>query len=284
MSDVDERPLIRGGPLEEPLQPPAARTASGPIVIITSIGLILGAFGAWWWTRDAAAPPRNAPPATTATDATIPSSEGLARALPPLDQMDTFLRALLGTLSSHPELARWLATDDLIRQLANGIDRVSRGGSPARDLAVLKPKRPFTVPTRARETTIDPETYRRFDALAGLVESLDARAVADVYRTIRPRLDEAYRGLGRTEGSVDAAVSAALQVLLDTPAPTGPVRVVPGPGVTYVFADPTLEGLQPAQKQLLRMGPDNLARVQTRLREIKSAIEAAPPPDRRGAR
>jgi hypothetical protein len=274
MSDIDERPLIRG-PLEEPPAPPPARGVGWPVVLITSIGLILGAAGAWWWARDAAEPVRNASPATTATDAAIPNGESPARPLPPLDQMDTFLRALLGTLSSHPELAQWLATDDLIRQMANGIDRVSRGGSPAREVAVLKPKGTFETSTRARETTIDPTSYRRFDGLTGLVESLDARAVAEVYRTIRPRLDEAYRGLGRSEGGVDAAVSAALQVLLETPVVKSPIRLAPGPGATYAFADPALETLPPAQKQLLRLGPENLARVHARLREIKTAIEAS---------
>jgi len=52
-----------------------------------------------------------------------------APALPPLDQMDPYLRTLLRGLSTRPELAAWLATDNLIQQMALTIDRVSRGAS-----------------------------------------------------------------------------------------------------------------------------------------------------------
>jgi hypothetical protein len=191
--------------------------------------------------------------------------------------MDTFLRALLGALSSHPDFVRWLATDDLIRQMANAIDRVSRGQSPARDVPVLRPKGDFNVQRRTTQTTIGAASFRRYDALAALVESLDARAVADAYRTIQPRLDEAYRSLGRAEGGVDNAVSVALQLLIETPTTNDSIAVVPGRGATYAFADPRYESLAPVQKQLLRMGPANVRRIQGRLREIKASIETPPP-------
>lgn len=194
-----------------------------------------------------------------------------ARALPALGQMDTFLRALLGTMSAHPDFARWLATDDLIRQMANVIDRISRGLSPATEVAVLRPQGDFDV-TRRGPPTISPASFRRYDGLAAIVDSLDAKAIVEAYRTIHPRLDEAYRSLGRTEGGVEQAIDVALQALIDTPVPVEPVRVITGKGATYAFADAQYERLQPAQKQLLRMGPDNVRRIQKRLREIQALL------------
>ena len=275
MSELDDLPLGTTHPTTTtaPLRPPQA-TRAGPIAVVAIAGLLLGAAGAWWWARQATPPAR--PAAKTATEAVVPPDADAGRPLPPLDQMDTFLRALLGTLSSSPELASWLTTDDLIRQMANGIDRIANGASPARELAVLKPKGSFAASQRRSEITIDPASYHRFDALAALVSSLDARAVAEAYRTIRPRLDEAYRHLGRTEAGVDAAVAAALQQLIDTPEVRDPIRLLHGPGASYVFADRSIERLPPIQKQLIRMGPDNLDRVRTRLREIKQAIDALP--------
>jgi DUF3014 family protein len=271
MNELDDRPLERGL-LQDAEPADTKRTRATPLIIIAAAGLIVGAGAAWWWIHTHRPPvPSSVASAVPGTDAAIPAAEP-ERPLPPLGQMDTFLRALLGALSSHPDVARWLSTDDLIRQMANGIDRISRGQTPARDLPMLRPKGQFEVVRRGRSTTVAPASFHRYDSLATLVESLDPRAVADAYRTIRPRLDEAYRGLGRAEGNVDDALNAALQLLIDTPLIAEPVPVVPGRGATYAFADDQYERLQPIQKQLLRMGPANARRVQARLREIKSAI------------
>ena len=43
---------------------------------------------------------------------------------------------------------------------------------------------------------MDPAGYRRYDGLVQTVTSIDASAVARIYQTIRPRLSEAYRGMG----------------------------------------------------------------------------------------
>ena len=271
MNEFEDRTLLRTDELGRAAAMPA-RAGNRIIIVIAALGLVLGGVAAWWWTRGPGPPATS--PATAGTEAPVTPTPEPARALPPLHQMDTFLRALLGGLSTSPELARWLATDDLIRQMANGVDRVSRGFSPAGDVSVLRPSGTFGVTGGRDRMAIDPASYRRYDGLAGLVSSLDARSVADAYRTIQPRLDEAYRGLGRAEGGIDNAVSVALQVLIDTPVVRGPIRIVPGPGATYAYADPQLEGLRPVQKQLLRMGPDNLERVQERLRQIKQAMDA----------
>jgi hypothetical protein len=186
--------------------------------------------------------------------------------------MDPFLRTLLGTLSTRPELARWLATDGLIRQMAMIVDRVSHGATPARDLKVVAPEGSFDVAGRGLTRTVPPDTYRRYDGIADTIASLDPAAVASAYRTIRPRLAEAYAGLGRADTDVDVAVGRALDTLIATPIPEGPVTLVEGKGATWAYADPALERLDPAQKQLLRLGPDNAARVITFLTAVRQQL------------
>ena len=44
------------------------------------------------------------------------------------------------------------------------------------------------------------------------------------------------------------------------------------PKVYYQFADPNLESLKPLQKQLLRMGPQNLARIKSYLTQVKGNL------------
>lgn len=271
--EFDDRPLDRQVPDDTPLAPPPRRASRTPVVLIAVLGLALGGVAAWWWSRQAEPPP--APPAAEAVAPEAPVAEEPPRQLPPLTQMDPFLRVLLGGLSSHPDLARWLATDDLIRQTARGVDRISRGQTPTAELRVLRPEGDFAVTRNGRVLTIDAASYRRYERYASLVESLDPQAVASAYLTIRPRLDEAYRSLGRSTTGVDQAVSVALQNLIDTPTATTRTTLVPGKGATYAFEDAQLEGLMPVQKQLLRMGPDNARRIQARLTEIKAAIDRA---------
>jgi hypothetical protein len=186
--------------------------------------------------------------------------------------MDPFLRTLLGTLSTRPELARWLATDGLIRQMAMIVDRVAQGATPARDLKVIAPDGTFGVAGRGRTRTVAADTYQRYNGIADTIASLDPAAVATAYRTIRPRLAEAYSALGRADTDVDVATRRALDVLIATPIPDGPVTLVEGKGATWAYADPALERLDPAQKQLLRLGPDNAARVITLLTAVRQQL------------
>jgi hypothetical protein len=43
----------------------------------------------------------------------------------------------------------------------------------------------------------------------------------------------------------------------------------------YEFEDENLESLQPAQKQLLRMGPSNTKRIKSKLSEVARALRSA---------
>ena len=151
--------------------------------------------------------------------------------------MDAFLRPLLSALSARPELARWLATDDLVRQLAAAIDQASAGGSPARDFKVIAPSSGFVPAGRGDRRTIDPASYRRYDGLVQTVTSIDASRVAQIYKTIRPRLNDAYRGMGHPEGNVDAAIQRAIDILLDTPAVKDPIALTEGAGGGWAYAD-----------------------------------------------
>ena len=242
-----------------------------PIAIIAALIVILIAGGAWWMTRRTEAPLNDSPTAVTATDAPIEKPAEPPVPLPPLDEMDGFLRPMLAALSSRPELASWLATDDLVRQLAAAIAQASAGSSPARDFKVLAPQTPLTTAGRPTQRTIDPASYRRYNGLVTTVTSIDAAAAAKVYRTIQPRLNEAYRSMGNPDRDVDNAVRNALDILLDTPIVKSPIRVVEH-GATWAYADPDLESLLPTQKQLLRMGPAHTEALLVWLRALRNAL------------
>lgn len=275
MEHFEDRPLMRTDAPAPAAENPRPQANSRLYIVVAISALFLGALGGWWWMRSPEPARAATPAAVTGTDVAIAPASAAERALPPVGQMDTFLRAMIGALSSHPQMARWLSTDDLIRQMADAVDKVSRGQAPR--VAVLRPANDFNVIGSRSDMRIDPASYKRYDALAAAVNSLHPAAVVDAYRTIQPRLDEAYRALGRSENTVDEALKIALQLLLATPDVRDPLRVVHGKGATYAFADPKLEALAPVQKQLLRMGPENARAIRTRLREISDQLAASKP-------
>jgi hypothetical protein len=242
-----------------------------PIAIIAGVLALFVAGGTWWIMRRET-PTNTSPAAVTATEAPI-DKPAPPIDLPPLDQMDGYLRPLLSALSARPELVRWLATDDLMRQLATAIDQASGGASPARDFKVIAPSSPFVAARSGTRRTIDPASYKRYDGLVRTVTSIDASKVAQIYKTIQPRLNEAYRGMGNPGGNVDAAINQALDILLDTPVVKDPIVLAEGPGVGWAFADENLEDLAPTQKQLLRMGPAHVDALLVWLRALENALQ-----------
>ena len=192
-------------------------------------------------------------------------------ALPPLDQLDAFLRDTISGLTKAPTALAWLATNHLAEQFVAIVQGTSEGQAPMHLLAPLRPRGAFRVANRGGRTFIDPASYSRYDGIADAVTSLDPAASASVYGTLKPRLEEAYAALGLPQSDLDAAIEAAIVRLLSTPVPDDPIEIEASGGV-YAFASPALEQLSPAQKLLIRTGPANARRIQTRLRAIALAL------------
>ena len=267
--DLEKSPESQFGP------PPHGGAPLAPIAIVGALIVLMIAAGAWWMSRraePATAAANTSSRVVTATDAPIDKPGEPAVVLPPLDEMDAFLRPLLEGLSSRPELARWLATDDLVRHIAAAIDQAADGHSPARDFGMLKPQSRLATRGRPSQRNIDPDSYHRFDGLVATMTSIDPAAVAGIYRTIRPRLNEAYQAMGNPNRDVDNALRNAIDIVLDTPVVPDPVRLVEGAGAAWDFADPELESLLPTQKQVVRMGPANAEKILIWLRGLKNAL------------
>jgi hypothetical protein len=239
-----------------------------PIVVAVAV---LSVVGGWYWLRSS----RDAParPGTAAGPAPAPGAPTAAETgtpLPPLGEMDPLVRQLVSALSSHPRVLAWLTTDDLVRNVAVSVQNVADGATPSRHLKPVAPEGAFLVTKKDGRTVLDPRGYRRYDAHADAVASLDAAGVARLYATLKPRLEEAHKELS-PGGSFDASLQRAIATLVSTPIIEDPVPVEPDCAL-YKFADPTLEALTPAQRQLLRMGPRNMRLIQQKLREIAAEI------------
>jgi hypothetical protein len=190
--------------------------------------------------------------------------------LPPLDESDPFVRQLVRGLTSHPRVAAWLATDNLIRNFTVVVENISAGGTPSGHLRVLKPPGSFEAVESGGTLFIHPRTFSRYDSIGDAVNSVNAAGAAKIYSTLKPRIEDAWREIGRG-ASFDAALQQSIITLVTAPSPQGDVSLVESGGI-YQFNDPRLERLTHAQKQLLRMGPRNVRIVQRKLREIGIAL------------
>jgi hypothetical protein len=221
------------------------------------------------------------PTATRPSDAVkVLQDPAEAITLPPLDETDSLVRQLVGTLSTHPVVVSWLTTERLVASFVVVTGRIADGQAPGPELKALGPIAPFRARGAQAALTVDPSSYHRYDRYAQAVSALDAGGVARVYETLKPRINEADRNFGGS-GAFDPVLERAIVELLKVPAADGDVALRPA-GIGYAFADPSLEEMSPAQKQLFRMGPDNLRAIQTKLREIASALSIPesrlPPP------
>lgn len=201
---------------------------------------------------------------------------GEAIDLPPLGETDPIVRELVSALSSHPKVAAWLTTDQLIRNFAVVVLNISNGRSPAQHLGTVRPTGDFIADEEGEAARIHPRSYRRYDEFADAVGALDAEGTARLYATLKPRIQDAYRELGDPEGDFDRTMERAIVELLNTPDPDGDVLLTPK-SVSWEFADPKLRSLSGAQRQFLRMGPRNMRIVKAKLRKIAPLLGIALP-------
>lgn len=220
----------------------------------------------------AAVPTTSAPAA--ATDRAL-GAEPLAVNVPPLDESDSVVSELIRQLSSHPRVTAWLATKGLIRNFTAVVTNIAEGRTPGKLVPTLRPASAFSVIERGGSTYVNPKSYERYTGLAEAVASVDPAGAARVYATLKPRIGEAYRDLGLQEPLFDHTLERAIVLLLRTPVPDDPIALKPK-GIGYAFADPRLENLTAAQKQLLRTGAENARSIQRSLRAIALAIGIPP--------
>jgi hypothetical protein len=195
--------------------------------------------------------------------------------LPSLPESDPVVRDRLSDLSAKPQWRNWLANGQLVRRAASLIARLANGEVDRRAVAFLAPEGKFAATeTPGGRYLLDPSGYRRYNPVAEVIESVDAKALAQSYRNFGPLFQTAFAELGYPDRDFDSTLLQAIDLLLATPALKGEIELI-RPSVMYKFADSRIEGLRPAQKQLIRMGPRNMQKIQGKLRELRAQLVSA---------
>ncbi len=249
--------------------------------VIIAIVLIIPLFVYFFFIKHDAPPPSPPPlPSNSETRSSVPPVKEILKKEEPLEPLtlnielndsDETLRELLRNCSSFPGFSGWLKNSDITRRFVAVADNIAGGTSPSPHLEFLLPSGKFKVFKRGENIFLDPAGYKRYDSTASILASLDSRKLVEIYRQVKPLMEEAYKELGYPGKEFGETLLQAFSVLLNTPVPGGDI-LLEEKVMVYAFEDPGLEHLSAAQKHLVRMGPKNAEKIKAKLREILKEI------------
>lgn len=192
--------------------------------------------------------------------------------LPRLNDSDSFVAEKISELSSGTSLLGYLVDEQLVRRAVVLVENISRGQYPQTAL----PYKPIVEDMQVssddgRLFTMEAASYTRFDAAVAAFVALDTEQTVWLYRLLSPLLQQAYAEIGFRDAEFEQALIKAIDAVLSAPEIEGPFQLVK-PSVMYLYADTRLEELANMNKQLIRLGPENSARLKAKLREFKQAL------------
>ncbi len=214
---------------------------------------------------------------TAGTDSEPASS---TEELPSLDNSDQPLRESLESSSavSPNRFEELFIPESLIRHFVVTIDNMTR--------AKLPEKYDFTQPapgsflvkritpedsTEVPRYHIDPANFERYEGYVVFAETVSLDRMVAIYQRYYPLFQSAYEELGYPDRYFNDRFVEVIDHLLATPEVDRPIELVQ-PKVFYQYADQRLEDLSAGRKLMIRIGPDNAARIKDRLRDLRQRL------------
>ena len=192
-----------------------------------------------------------------------------APTLPPLSQSDSEIKSAVAEYLSN-QAVELLANDDVIRRTVVFVDNLAQGKIADKHSPVVKPEENFT----AIEDDIiitHPNSYERYTPYVAMLDTMSTAQIVRLYEQYKPLFEQAYEEIGYEGSAFNGTLTEAIDELLATPIPESPIPLVKD-SVTYKYAYAEWERLSAVQKQFLRMGPENMKKMKTRLEEIKREL------------
>jgi hypothetical protein len=253
-------------------------------VAIVVCGLAAGFYFWLWGAKEAPpAPPVARPEAVPKPEAKpepqiqfpVPQASD-AQPLPALDQSDAVLRDTLASLVGQKNLEQLFNLQNLVRRIVATVDNLPREKVAQRLMPVKPASGPFVVSGEGDNRSISAQNAARYRPFVAVAESVDTAKLVAAYVRYYPLFQHAYRELGYPQGYFNDRLVQVIDHLLDAPEIKGPVKLVQRK-VLYEFADSELEARSAGQKILMRIGPENAARLKAKLRGIRRELIGQPP-------
>ncbi|WP_035057549.1 DUF3014 domain-containing protein [Desulfuromonas sp. TF] len=194
--------------------------------------------------------------------------------LPELRESDERIEDTLSRLFAGREIDKFFVLDNFIRRFVVMVDNLPRRNLPATHMPTKPVPGNFLVVGKDQNLEIDPANYRRYAPYIQLAEAVEPARLVAVYVRFYPLFQEAYRELGYPSGYFNDRLVEVIDHLLAVPEVSHPIRLAQ-PKIAYQYANPELESLSAGRKILIRMGPENAARVKSILRRYRRELTAA---------
>ncbi len=190
--------------------------------------------------------------------------------LPTLDGSDQWVQDAVKQIS--PELIAWFNAEQLIKRYMLVINDFSQGIRLEKHMTFLKFIQPFSADDTAPVIFMTAKNYQRYNGLASAVSAVDVPLAVAFYKKAKPLLTEVFAEFSYPDDyTLDRVVIKAAEQILAAPLIDEPITLVKR-SMRYKFADPALEALNPVQKQMIRMGPENTRLIQTKLQLLVDSL------------
>jgi len=255
------------------------------------------AIGYYAWTQNQAEPPKvvhseaqapaPAPPPAPEPEPVIQNPiepPAAAPPLPALAESDAAAGQALAGLFGNKFVQEHFLLEGLVRRIVATVDNLPREKLAQRVVPWKAVPGKFVIADSATGPLIGAENTARYAPFVKILEGVNSKQAAAIYRHFYPLFQQAYQELGYPKGYFNDRLIEVIDHLLETPATPSVVKLIQ-PKVLYEYADPDLQARSAGQKILLRMGNENATRVKVKLRELRNELarRSPAPPAESGA-
>jgi Protein of unknown function (DUF3014) len=230
----------------------------------------------WFGMREKPAPPP-APavvptaPAPAAPPA-APRAEASGPPLPALADSDFELVEMLDRLFGAG-FSKFVLRPGVVHRIVATVDNLPGAKVPQQVQPVQPVGGTFATTEQAGRLSISRANAERYARYVNFIAQLDTAQLVATYRHYYPLFQQAYRELGYPKGEFNDRLIEAIDDMLEAPQPEPPVLLV-APRAMFEYANADLQDASAGQKILIRMGPENEARVKSKLRQLRRALDS----------
>lgn len=180
--------------------------------------------------------------------------------LPTLDESDVYVQQKLLALPWKAGLASLFVNEEMIRRFVVQVDNIAQGRIVPEQALFKGLAQDFKAQKNDQQYQLEIANYKRYQRYLDLLESAPKAEVVALFNRLYPLLQQAYLELGYPDAQFRDRVQQAIRLLLSAPEIADEPQLALE-SVQYTFADPEIEQLSMAHKQMVRLGLKNQQRL-----------------------